>query len=217
MQTSTPKVQLRGHCQCCGHIQAVTSGGIASHGYTVKHGWFEGVCQGQANAPMEVSTEHTTKMVAMVRQDALALRVKAAAYRDGTATLGDITTGRSTWLAGKRVPEMIPFLDATKYQQRIALDQAAWAADNRANAGYQFASSMESLAERVHGQALVQVTKPIPAAPILEGEARVHPKFGAVTVKYVKVRTVFFSYINKDCDRKTTSCGTKAWRDLPKA
>lgn len=49
----------KGHCQCCGRVQAVrnNNGLMAKHGYTVDYGFFEGVCQGSDNLPLEVEKD----------------------------------------------------------------------------------------------------------------------------------------------------------------
>ncbi len=49
----------KGHCQCCGRVQAVrnNNGLMSKHGYTVDYGFFEGVCQGSDNLPLEVEKD----------------------------------------------------------------------------------------------------------------------------------------------------------------
>lgn len=55
------KATHNGHCQVCGRTQAVNSktGRLAKHGYTVDWGFFNGVCHGSGNLPLEVDTTVT--------------------------------------------------------------------------------------------------------------------------------------------------------------
>ena len=59
--------QIRGHCQCCGNQQAVVSGHMSKHGYTVEHGWFQGVCTGESYKPIELERTVTNKIMAAVK------------------------------------------------------------------------------------------------------------------------------------------------------
>lgn len=62
----------QGTCQVCGCVHKVsnTSGKIATHGYTVDHGYFNGECGGGYELPFEVSCDYLTKhindMVALI-------------------------------------------------------------------------------------------------------------------------------------------------------
>jgi hypothetical protein len=53
------KVQAthKGHCQVCGSLQKLPNGRMAKHGYTTKHGFFEGTCAGSDKLPYQVSCE----------------------------------------------------------------------------------------------------------------------------------------------------------------
>jgi len=62
----------QGTCQVCGCVHKVsnTSGKIATHGYTVDHGFFNGECSGRHQLPFEVSCDflkkHIESMVALI-------------------------------------------------------------------------------------------------------------------------------------------------------
>ena len=55
----------QGTCQVCGCIHKVsnTSGKIATHGYTVEHGYFNGECGGGYELPFEVSCDYLKKHI----------------------------------------------------------------------------------------------------------------------------------------------------------
>ena len=62
----------QGTCQICGCVHKVSnkSGKIATHGYTVEYGYFNGECGGRHQLPFEVSCDHLKKhiddMVALI-------------------------------------------------------------------------------------------------------------------------------------------------------
>lgn len=49
------KATHNGTCQACGRQQANRASGLAHHGYTTEHGYFQGVCGGSYHAPLEES------------------------------------------------------------------------------------------------------------------------------------------------------------------
>jgi len=51
------KATHQGTCQCCGRMQKLPNGKLSKHGYTVDHGWFQGVCLGAGELPFEQSTD----------------------------------------------------------------------------------------------------------------------------------------------------------------
>ena len=55
----------KGHCQVCGRIQAVdvTHNFIAKHGYTVDFGFFNGVCEGSGELPLEIDKSLTEETI----------------------------------------------------------------------------------------------------------------------------------------------------------
>ena len=55
----------KGHCQVCGRIQAVdvTHNFIAKHGYTVDFGFFNGVCEGSGELPLEIDKSITEETI----------------------------------------------------------------------------------------------------------------------------------------------------------
>jgi hypothetical protein len=44
-----------GNCQWCGSLQKLPGGVLSTHGYTVTHGWFNGICHGSGHLPYQIS------------------------------------------------------------------------------------------------------------------------------------------------------------------
>jgi hypothetical protein len=65
----------RGTCQWCNAVQAINGGTVAKHGYTVRWGFFEGVCTGSKDEPLQVSCELVKKSIVWA-QDKKALVLK---------------------------------------------------------------------------------------------------------------------------------------------
>ena len=78
--------QIRGNCQCCGRQQAVVNGRMSKHGYTVKEGWFSGICSGRNYAPIQVSRTTTDKIIADISAEIPELIAKAEKVKSGELT-----------------------------------------------------------------------------------------------------------------------------------
>lgn len=148
MQTS--KIQTRGICQCCGREQAVVNGFMSKHGYTVKQGWFSGVCPGRNYVPMQVSREKTDQLIASITEEVAELIATADKYKSKEIT-------PKTALTYKR--EEIPFEQADLRQQSESRVRNEWDRRNRARMGEQFVQTMKEIANKYHGQPLVKVEK----------------------------------------------------------
>jgi hypothetical protein len=145
--------QIRGNCQCCGRQQAVVGGGMSKHGYTVDHGWFNGVCSGERYAPMQVSRVHTDQIIVEVRAEVVELLAKADRVKAGEIT-------PKTIMRSPRFQKIeIAFADAEKHEQANAVQAMEWNLRNRARAGEQFAKALGEVADKVHGTALIEVAK----------------------------------------------------------
>src|SRR4051812_29014333 len=96
--------QFRGHCQCCGRLQAVPGSSMSKHGYEVKSrgqgGWFSGICQGERFAPIERERAQADAIVAAVRKECSELRARAAALRNGKLKPLEAKSGKSVEEAG---------------------------------------------------------------------------------------------------------------------
>lgn len=82
------KATHNGTCQVCGRTHAHRPNGLAQHGYTVDYGYFQGVCHGSQNAPIETSTEILDATVARLRRDAA--RLRTASTPETVTALGPV-------------------------------------------------------------------------------------------------------------------------------
>lgn len=212
--TQATKTQQRGHCQLCGANHAVTRGFVAAHGYTVKNGYFQGVCQGHQHAALETDRSYTDKVVASARADAVELRERAAKFAAGTIHPAQIKTSRSEFVDGKRVPVMVAWADAPAFMQAEALKSAAFNAGRRAELAEEFAADLEKLANAVHGQPLQVVTVAAAAASIQAGERRVNENGTVLVAKYQDGARVYWVRVTPNGKSLTGWTGSRAWRAL---
>jgi hypothetical protein len=71
------------------------SGHLAKHGYTVRWGFFEGVCPGSDRLPFEQSTDAIEDAVQHVRSDIIATESEIARYEDLSDPVND---GSAVWV-----------------------------------------------------------------------------------------------------------------------
>lgn len=148
------KTQTRGNCPCCGREQAVlASGRMSKHGYTVEHNWFNGVCDGERYAPMQVQREVTDAIVAQVRADVAAIEARVDDLIASREVLKRVRKPGEYVRRGAE-PTMVDFASLDFYQQRDTLIQFVCTLQSRASAGKSFARDMEKLVNAVHGQPL---------------------------------------------------------------
>lgn len=57
------KATHKGSCQGCGSVQMLPDGVLAKHGYTVKWGFFSGICAGTGSRPFETHTDLIEKFI----------------------------------------------------------------------------------------------------------------------------------------------------------
>ena len=145
--------QIRGTCQCCGRQQAVKNGHMSKHGYTVKGGWFTGVCSGERFAPMQVSRTQTDKLIADITAEIPELIVKAELVKTGKLTPTSVVIGRYN------NKQTIPYDVATLRDQAHARDSLEWSFRNRASAGQHFVKTLAEIADEKHNTALVEILK----------------------------------------------------------
>lgn len=211
--------QVRGHCQCCGNDQAVVRGRMSQHGYTVRHGWFNGVCMGHQYQPVEQDRAVTDSVVRSVRADVAALLQRAADLQRGTIDPATVNAG-SKLVDGKWVDQIVPYCDGTYWQQERAVDNEVRRCEYRAREGKQFADYLESVAKKFHGKPLAEVARKAPAARIDAGEKRVAENGLVLTARYQEGARVTYTYpytAHKPDPvqvQRTGWMGTQAWRKL---
>lgn len=202
----TTKTQLRGNCQCCGREQAVlaSSGTMAKHGYTVKCGWFLGVCSGHNYRPMQEDISVTRDIVATVRADVAKLLEYAADLKSGKAHPPTCKTSHAPGA------QPVAFADAAPWQQRDAITAAIYATESRARAGEHFANDLEALANAMHGQPLREEKVSAGPVPILAGERRISTHRGILTAT-----SVVGAWVSWRDERGLKSrMSSRAWRAL---
>ena len=203
MSTVNPLIQLRGNCQCCGRLQAVTRGFVAKHGYTVKQGWFNGVCQGSGEEPMQTSIAITTKIVARIRQDCADLGAKVIRLIAGDEFPPPI---KSCMPGAKPTP----YVEATAWDQRSALESAIFTAKHRAEMGRRIASELEALAASRIGTELVKALRDTAPPPICLDEVRYDENGRALKSTNIAGARVYWKTLGDNPIKGWT--GSAAWR-----
>lgn len=144
-----------GHCPCCGREYAVLekTGGMSKHGYTVDKDWsiFQGVCAGEAYAPIEVDRAHADGQVLAHREKSQALALRASEMRAGKISPATINKGTL------RKPELVPFVDATEREQRQAREVVVRHIESDAREHARFADFLAGQIEKRHGLPLRRV------------------------------------------------------------
>jgi hypothetical protein len=214
MANTTPDTQLRGHCQRCGRLQAVR-GGMAHHGYTVADGYFAGKCSGHEYRPLEIDRKQTDALVVVVAEDAVRLKQRAADLRSGAAVLASAIVRRL--VDGKRIDVVVPFAELDVYAQRTETESAAWSAQRRGEMAESFCRDMTALADRVHGQPLVEVKRAEAPAAIVIGEQRVYTRTDGSLVVFtaysVHGAVVHYTYKRNE-EKFRARMATRSWRAL---
>lgn len=204
------KTQTRGNCPCCGREQAVlASGRMSKHGYTVEHGWFNGVCLGDRHAPMQVQREVTDQIVFKVRHEVKDLEARASDLRSGRATLG-LVKKPGVYTRRDEEPVMVQWKDLPEYSRAEVLRNTVYNIEARARAGTSFANDLEALVNRVHGQPLTVVELEAAPAPIQTGDRRLSPSGVVLIASYAEKGRVYF----KTTEGRKGWYGVQAWRKL---
>ena len=206
------KTQTRGNCPCCGKGQAVMADGrMSQHGYTVDNGWFNGVCSGYRYEPMQVQRAVTDNIVASVRDEVIALVQEANGIESGKVVL------KVAYKDYNRMhPIEVPFAEATKFEQKYAIESKIRALRSRARIGKEFATFMEATLSAVFGKPLNVVEKAEAAARIQHGDTRVggsatNPR--NLVARYQDGPRVYWV----DAEGFKGWTGSRAWRALPMA
>lgn len=79
------KATNRGTCQWCGRVQMLPSGRLAKHGYTKEWGFFNGICRGSGELPLEVSCDLVKQSIVWATRDRAELQTQAATERGNRA------------------------------------------------------------------------------------------------------------------------------------
>lgn len=210
MARKTSDMQIRGHCQICGALQAASAGTVAKHGYTVDHGYFNGVCHGHNYLPIEKDRNMSDKVCADILADITKLAARAGRLEAGTEDPEFVIRHKFNITTRKNDRIEIPFASAPSYDQEGARKSLIWSLLQTVRSGQDHIDMLTKLCAQFHGQPLVVFLKPKAADPIKSGEKRQGPK-SVYIAKYQDGHRVYF---------KTETgfngwLGSKAWRMLP--
>jgi hypothetical protein len=160
------KGEHRGHCQACGRVQVVEiPQHIAKHGYRVAgFGYFNGTCSGSMESPLEMDRTITDAIIKDLNAQAARNEVRATALRAGTLQpeqAQELVLGKRQWVwsgpshSRAREPKMVKWADASPRERQMQIEQDAGEAESFARHARSHAKSMAELADKVHGQPLI--------------------------------------------------------------
>lgn len=113
------KATHRGTCQICGKLHKLPGGLLASHGYTVDHGFFNGTCWGSWNKPFEESKDLIELAIYKGDESATEIEGESSRLKDGALEDGDLAwqhicvNYRFIWMNVKVIAESKDFLDGS--------------------------------------------------------------------------------------------------------
>ena len=160
------KATHNGHCQCCGRLQALPNGTLSKHGYTVDWGYFNGVCAGENNAPLETSRELLDTIVTSLRRFADEMDARAVECQNPEAVDRCTIQYRDGYQGRRAVTKRVTLsraeyaLDENKHLSkhgRTWKDQVnaeRYRCESQARQARSHADSMLNLAEQIHGKTL---------------------------------------------------------------
>jgi hypothetical protein len=212
MSTAT---QSRGICQVCGREQAIMkTGRMFKHGYTVEHGWFNGVCAGEDFVPVQVSRTETDRMVADIARQVVQIRAEADAMEAGDVDPEHVF--KTKYEGHKSVQVPYPFHEASQYDQDQQRRTDVFRMRRRAEMGEQHAAMMTGIADKYHGQPVRIVEKAEKTAPIKAGDKKVFESGRVATAIHQEGARVYWT-MPRDGKVFRGWTGTQAWRKMPDA
>lgn len=156
------KGQNRGHCQACGRIHVVLpSGNLAKHGYAVAgFGYFKGVCQGANHKPLERERYHADAIIRALEERAQLFAQIAVELENGQreplkAQKVEHGVRQYVRVGREREPLLVEWSNASVQEKRMQVEHDAGLAESEARHASSHAASMSRLADRVHGQPLI--------------------------------------------------------------
>lgn len=163
----TMRDQTRGNCQVCGRLQA-TNGTLAKHGYTVDYGYFNGVCYGAHEQPLQVDRSVLDQRMDELEKMALADKDKVERWKAGAAHPAALSKMVDKLDANGRVEfdnyrrrikvPLVRDWDAIEPRERGELFRSLiYNVESQAKQALAHVVDMRKLADEVHGQPLVEV------------------------------------------------------------
>ena len=101
-----------GECQICGSAQLLPNGLLSKHGYTVKWGFFSGVCAGAGHLPFEQSKDQIAGVIQSVEQTIATVEAQIAELENlDSETNGKLTAWRSVYHRNGDTWEQVEVVD----------------------------------------------------------------------------------------------------------
>lgn len=208
------KIQYRGHCQRCGRQQAVKQGTMAHHGYTVRNGWFSGVCSGNQFEPVERSRKTLDATVAAILKSTAELRADADRIEAGQLPekllYSPTFRAEAVWT---------PVADIPAHSVRELVNLHIFRLRRRAEIGEQTAAYLTAIADTFHGKDLIEVRPEDKPEAIVPGDRRVNSVGTPIECRRVEGAKVYYvdATLPADGKRRLFKTSTRSWRALAKA
>ena len=207
------KLQMRGHCQVCGSQQAVVRGHMSKHGYSVKDGWFVGICSGEHHAPVEESCVELDSICHEITISCQQMTARVANLRNGVEQPSKLPI----WNGSTGKYDMTPVAELNDYQRERGLDTVICELENRIRAGTRHIEFMIDIREKFHGQPLVEVdTHANRPEPIIWGEQRADESGKIFTCTHTDGGRVYWKGLNYKGEPCKSWMGTRSWRAMQK-
>lgn len=154
----------RGHCQICAFVHAIDpkTGRVAKHGYTVKFGFFKGVCSGSGHLSMHVERSYTDRAVKAAHERANAAWKLAKTHAQGTTHPERVWNGTfvnvptSTMFSAKRSVEkqrvIVPWEEADAKHRELGCAAEIAELARSASADQEYATVIQGWADKITGK-----------------------------------------------------------------
>lgn len=207
------KIQMRGHCQVCGAQQAAVRGGMSKHGYSVKDGWFVGICSGEHHAPVEQSRQHLDLVCADISKQVAEMTARIENLRTGVEQPSKLPV----WDGREGKYHMTPVAEMSNHERETGLNTVVWELENRVRAGSRHVEDLIAIADKFHGQPLVEVdTQANKPEPIVWGEQRVNESGRTLTCTHTDGGRVYWQGVDYQGRPCKSWMGSRSWRAMSK-
>lgn len=142
------RIQMRGNCQVCGRDHAVVDGFVAKHGYKVKHGFFNGICDGQNYAPVQIKKDQAEATIELCN-------VKMAEYAELKDALMSGKKNPASYVTGYGSRQVVkPYAECDEWEKRAARRDLIARAESEIYAFKNHAAMLVRLIAEYHGKEL---------------------------------------------------------------
>lgn len=151
------KATHNGTCQVCGRSHAFNGSTIAKHGYTVHYGFFNGVCPGAENKPLQHDRTIADGIIHKLHKDADWLRARADRLESGEEQVDAVSI--HVWEGNRQVSRRMTRDETSGPCELSAWDRAAEHLPVRlrrqADLQDRAADEIAARADRLHGTDLL--------------------------------------------------------------